>query len=112
MQLKDYYLRFKSKEEALEVFSKIPDHTYEYESEIKVVSDSRNFSIFEVGILYTDPVYEITESGEMITIKQPIQKEGYHYNYRIVWGEGEEIPLPKELENYVGHPKTPKSMFF
>lgn len=112
MELKDYYLKFKSKEEAIKVFSTIPGHTYEDESEVKIVTDTKTFSIWEVGILYTDGVYDTSDTGEFITIKPPIPKEGYHFNYRIVWGQGEEIPLPEQLEPYVGYPKTPKTTFF
>jgi DNA-directed RNA polymerase subunit H (RpoH/RPB5) len=111
---KDYYLRFKSKEEAIQVFSLIPDHTYVSENdELEIVSQTQTFAILEVGKIYNnDGVYEYNKDGEMIVISSPTPMKGYHYNYRLVWGQGEEIPFPEVLTPYSKTPKTPSATIF
>lgn len=115
--LTDYFLKFASKEEAIQVFSTIPEHTYTpYNPEtnepldtLEVTSQTETFAIDEVGILYEDDgVYG--EEGNVIT--PPTQIEGYHYNYRTVYGSKPEIPLPTELEPYLVTPQTPQRTFF
>jgi hypothetical protein len=115
--LTDYFLKFSSKEQALQVFSTIPEHTYTpYNPEtnqplntLEVTQQTETFAIDEVGILYNnDGVYD--ETGFVIT--SPTQKDGYHYNYRIVYGNRPEIPLPVELEPYLVYPNNPQRTFF
>ena len=101
----DYFLKFNSKDEAMQVFSSIPDHTYDGQ----IVEQTENFAIDEVGILYEDDaVYN--NAGEIIV--PPTQINGYHDNYRIVYGNKEEPPLPVELEPFLVTPETPKQTFF
>jgi hypothetical protein len=113
----DYFLKFASKEEALQVFSTIPEHTYTpYNLEtnepldtLEITQQSETFAIDEVGVLYEDDgVY--SEDGEVITA--PTQIIGYHYNYRTVYGNKPEIPLPSELEPYLVTPEHPQRTFF
>lgn len=113
----DYFLKFPSKQEALEVFSTIPGHTFTpYNSQnetpsdiLEVVQQTETFAIDEVGVLYEDDgVY--SEDGEVIT--PPTQIPGYHYNYRIVYGNKPEIPLPQELTSYLVTPENPQREFF
>jgi len=113
----DYFLKFASKEEALQVFSTIPEHTHtSYNPEtnepldsLEITTQTETFAIDEVGILFNgDGVY--SEVGEVIT--PPTQIEGYHYNYRTVYGNKPEIPLPNELEDYVVTPQNPQRTFF
>jgi hypothetical protein len=104
----DYFLKFASKEQAIQVFSTIPGHTFEEQKSIQVVEQTENFAIDEVGILYeNNAVYN--NIGELITL--PTQIEGYHYNYRIVFGNREEPPLPTELEPFLVTPETPHRIF-
>lgn len=79
-----------------------------------VITQTPNAAIDEIGIIYNnDAVYEINpETGEPITTSPPTQKEGYHYNYRIVWGQLEEIPLAEVLTPYVVTPENPVRKFF
>jgi hypothetical protein len=113
----DYFLKFASKEEALQVFSTIPEHTHtSYNPEtnqpldtLEITTQTETFAIDEVGILFNgDGVY--SEVGEVIT--PPTQIEGYHYNYRTVYGNKPEILLPNELEDYVVTPQNPQRTFF
>lgn len=121
--LTDYFLKFASKEEALKVFSMIPEHTfvpYDLETNqpldtIEITQQTETFAIDEVGILYNDDgVYgdPDPETGEIVVITPPTQIEGYHYNYRIIYGNKPEIPLPSELEAYLVTPQTPQRTFF
>ena len=119
----DYFLKFASKEEALQVFSTIPEHTYTpYNPEtnqpldtLEVSSQTETFAIDEVGVLYEDDgVYSDPdpETGEITVITPPTQIIGYHYNYRTVYGNKPEIPLPVELEPYLVTPENPQRTFF
>ena len=112
----DYFLKFSSKEEALQVFSTIPEHTYTPHNPetnqpldtLEVSSQTETFAIDEVGVLFNnDGVY--SEDGEVITA--PTQITGYHYNYRTVYGNKPEIPLPVELEPYLVVPQNPQRTF-
>lgn len=113
----DYFLKFASKEEAIQVFSTIPEHTFTpYNPEtnerldtLEVTQQTENFAIDEVGILYEDDA-EYSEDGEVITA--PTQIEGYHYNYRIVYGNKPEISLPPELTPHLVTPQNPQRTFF
>lgn len=118
----DYFLKFASKEQAIEVFSTIPEHTYTpYDMQtnqpletLEVTSQTETFAIDDVGILYNnDGVYGTDpETGMPIVITPPTQIDGYHYNYRTVYGNKPEIPLPVELESYLVNPKNPQRKFF
>lgn len=99
------------------MFSTIPEHTHtSYNPEtnepldsLEITTQTETFAIDEVGILFNgDGVY--SEVGEVIT--PPTQIEGYHYNYRTVYGNKPEIPLPNELEDYVVTPQNPQRTFF
>jgi hypothetical protein len=104
MILTDYFLKFASRDRARQVFSSIREHTYEGE----IVQQTETFAIDEVGILYNDDA--VFSNGEITT--PPTQIEGYHYNYRIVYRNKSEIPLPTELEPYLVAPETPQRTFF
>ena len=109
--LKDYFLKFPSKQEAIQVFSKISNHTYilDDDEETTTIQQSQNFAIDDIGILYEDDaVY--SEDGTVIT--SPTEINGYHYNYRVVYGNKPEIPLPSELEPYLVTPENPQRTFF
>jgi hypothetical protein len=120
--LTDYFLKFASKEEAIQVFSTIPEHTYTpYDPEtneplhtLEITSQSETFAIDEVGVLYEDDgVYETNlETGEITVVTPPIQIDAYHYNYRVLYGNGPETPLPVELEPYLVSPENPQRNFF
>lgn len=121
--LSDYSLKFSSKEEALQVFSSIPEHTYTpYDPEtnqpldtLEITTQTETFSIDEVGIIYkNDAVYSDPdpETGEITLISPQTQIKGYHYNYRTVYGNKPPIPLPVELEPYLVTPKNPQRTFF
>lgn len=113
----DYFLKFSSKEEALQVFSTIPEHTYTpYDPEtnvpletLEVSSQTETFAIDEVGVLYNnDGVY--SEDGEVTA--PPTQIPGYHYNYRTVYINKPQAPLPPQLGPYLVTPQTPQRTFF
>lgn len=112
----DYFLKFASKEEAVQVFSTIPEHTYtpyDFETNqplntLEIVQQTNTFSIDEVGEIYKGGTYD--EEGNVI--EPPTKLEGYHYNYRVNYGNQPEIPLPVELEPYLVTPKKPKRTFF
>ncbi len=113
----DYFLKFASKEEALQVFSTIPEHTHtSYDPEtntpldtLEVTSQTETFTIDEVGVLFkNDGVYS-EDTLELIT--PPTQIPGYHYSYRTVYGNKPEIYLPNELEDYAATPQNPKRIF-
>jgi hypothetical protein len=113
--LKDYFLKFNSKDEALQVFSSIPGHTFTPYDEnnnslpLQVVQQTETFAIDEVGIIYNDDgVYD--DSFEQISA--PTVKTGYHYNYRMVFGNLPETPIPSELESFLVTPKKPSREFF
>ena len=119
----DYFLKFASKEEALQVFSTIPEHTYTpYDLEtnqpldtLEVSSQTETFAIDEVGVLFKDDgVYSDLdpETGEIAVITPPTQIIGYHYNYRTVCGNKPPSPLPVELEPYLVVPRNPQRTFF
>jgi hypothetical protein len=114
--LKDYYLKFASKEEALEVFSSISEHTITnpQTQEVTVSQGNGTFAIDEVGVIYNnDAVFSTDqETGEITLVTPATSVEGYHYNYRIVFGNNEEIPLPTELEPYIVTPQTPVRVWF
>jgi hypothetical protein len=114
--LKDYYLKFASKEEAAEVFSSIPDHTFTNPEteEVTISQGNGTFAIDEVGVIYNDDaVYETNEeTGEITLVTPATAVEGYHYNYRIVFGNHPEIPLPEELQPYAVEPNTPSRVWF
>jgi len=113
----DYFLKFSSKEEALQVFSTIPEHTYTpYNPEtnqpldtLEVSSQTETFAIDEVGVLYNNDGVYSEDNLEVIT--PPTQIIGYHYNYRTVYGNKPEIPLPVELEPYLVVPQNPQRTF-
>lgn len=118
----DYFLRFSSKEEAIQVFSTIEGHTHNsYNPEtnqvldtLEITTQTETFAIDEVGVLYNDDgVYETNpETGDFTVITPPTLIDGYHYNYRTNYGNQPEIPLPVELEPYLATPKKPKKTFF
>ena len=97
----DYFLKFSSKEEALQVFSTIPEHTYtppldpsSPPAQISVRAQTETFAIDEVGVLFNnDGVY--SEDGEVTT--PPTQIPGHHYNYRTVYINKPQAPLPPQL---------------
>jgi hypothetical protein len=106
MTYTDYFLKFPSKQQAVQVFSTISDHI---SPENEIVDQTEHFAIDEVGVLFEDDaVYD--ENGNLIT--PPTQIDGYHYNYRILYGNKPEIPLPVELESYLVHPEPPQRTFF
>ena len=113
----DYFLKFSSKEEALQVFSTIPEHTYTPHNPetnqpldtLEVVKQTEIFAIDEVGVLFNnDGVY--SEDGEVTT--PPTQIPGYHYNYRTVYINKPQAPLPPQLGPYLVTPQTPQRTFF
>ena len=121
--LSDYSLKFSSKEEALQVFSTIPEHTYTpYDPEtnqpldtLAVTSQTETFAIDDIGVIYkNDAEYSEPdpETGEITLISPPTQIKGYHYNYRTIYGNKPPIPLPVELEPYLVTPKNPRHVFF
>lgn len=78
-----------------------------------IITQTPNAAIDEVGVIYTEGVYETNEeTGEIIEITPAEPLEGYHYNYRIVWGQAEEIPLADNLVSYLVTPQQPVRRFF
>lgn len=78
-----------------------------------IITQTPNAAIDEVGVIYTQGVYETNEeTGEIIEITPAEKLEGYHYNYRIVWGQAEEIPLADNLIPYIAAPNHPSRQFF
>jgi hypothetical protein len=76
------------------------------------IDQTPNAAIDVGGTIYTDGVYETNESGEVITVTPQEPLEGFHINYRIVWGEAEEIPLAENLISYMVSPQQPVRQFF
>jgi hypothetical protein len=106
MTYNDYFLKFASRQQALQVFSTIPEHI---DQENEIVEQSETFAIDEVGILYEDDaVYD--NEGNIIT--PATQIDSYHYNYRTLYGNKPEIFLPVELEPYLVTLETPQRTFF
>lgn len=120
--ISDYFLKFASKEEAIQVFSTIPEHTYTpYDPEtneplntLEITTQTETFAIDEVGVLYkNNGVYETnSETGEITVVTPPTQLKGYHCNYRTIYGNKPPIPLPVELEPYQVTPPNPQRTFF
>jgi hypothetical protein len=106
MTYTDYFLKFPSKQQAIQVFSTIPNHVDGNTGE--PVTQTENFAIDQVGILYNDDAI-INENGFIVT--PPTKKDGYHYNYRIVYGNKPESPLPSQLQPYLVHPEHPQRVF-
>lgn len=79
-----------------------------------VIDQTPTAAIDEVGVIYNnDAVYETNEeTGEVILISPATPREGYHYNYRIIWGQLEEIPLPGIMTSYAAKPRNPIRKFF
>lgn len=78
-----------------------------------IITQTPNAAVDEVGVIYNEGVYETNEeTGEIIEITPPEPLEGYHYNYRIVWGQAEEIPLADNLVSYLVAPNHPSRQFF
>lgn len=106
--IKDYFLKFNSKSEALQVFSTIPGHTYtpydenNHSSPLEIVQQTETFAIDEVGIIYDIPDQ----------ISPPIAKTGYHYNYRMILKNQPETSIPSELLSFLVTPKSPYREFF
>lgn len=102
--IKDYFLKFISKSEALQVFSTIPGHTYTPYDEnnhslpLEIVQQTETFAIDELGIIY-DNFNQTT-------------KNGYHYNYRMIFKNQPETSIPFELESFLVTPKSPYRDFF
>jgi hypothetical protein len=112
--LKDYFLKFNSKDEALQVFSSIPGHTYTpYDANnnplpLEITQQTETFAIDEVGVIYNeDGVYNNFENISLPTIKP-----GYHYNYRMVFGNLPETSIPSELERFLVTPQQSFREFF
>ena len=114
----DYFLKFSSKEEALQVFSTIPEHTYTPHNPetnqpldtLEVVKQTEIFAIDEVGVFYNnDGVYN-EDTLELTT--PPTQIPGYHYNYRTVYINKPQAPFPPQLGLYLVTPQTPQRTFF
>ena len=114
--LKDYYIKFASKEEALGVFSSIPNHatTHPETGAVTISSGTETFAIDEVGVIYNDDaVFETDEETGKLTLVTPATAiDGYHFNYRIIFGNHEEIPLPEQLQPYTVEPNTPVRVWF
>jgi hypothetical protein len=113
--LKDYFLKFNSKDEALQVFSSIPGHTYiPYDVSnnplpLEITQQTETFALDEVGVIYNDDgVYD----ASFQQISSPTAKTGYHYNYRMVFGNLPETSIPSELESFLVSPKQPFREFF
>jgi hypothetical protein len=113
--IKDYFLKFNSKDEAMQVFSSISGHTYipydENNNKLPLVitQQTETFAIDEVGIIYNDDgVYD--DSFQQIS--SPTTKAGYHYNYRMIFGNLPETPIPSELESFLVTPNQPSREFF
>lgn len=102
--IKDYFLKFNSKSEALQVFSTISGHTYtpynanNHPLPLEIVQQTETFAIDEVGII-------INNSNQTT-------KTGYHYNYRMILKNQPETPIPSELINFIVSPKSPHKEFF
>lgn len=77
------------------------------------IDQTPNAAIDVIGTIYTEGEYEFNEeTQEVITITEPEALEGFHLNYRIVWGSKEEIPLPVGLTSYTVTPEQPVRQFF
>jgi hypothetical protein len=119
----DYYLKFSTKEEA---FSALKDAGYprvndegfgvfipagytsqDEEGNEFIVSATHDFCIDEVGIIYKGGKWEPNENGEIITIEEPVQLDGWHINIRILSGDIAETLRPYVISN----PVTPYRIF-
>lgn len=90
----DYYLRFTTEEEALQAF-KDADYTAQNENGKEfVITATHQVCIDLIGTIYRGGKWEPTESGETITIEEPIKLEGYHANVRILSGDIAETLRP------------------
>jgi hypothetical protein len=123
----DYYLKFSSKEEA---FAALKDAGYtsvhkdtqwevivvdgeeeiiaigEEEKEF-IISATHEYCIDEVGTIYKGGKWEPNESGEMITIEEPVKLDGWHINIRMLSGD-----IAETLKDFViDNPKTPYRIF-
>lgn len=68
MTYTDYFLKFNSKEEAVRIFSSIPDHSYvDMSGQISITQQTENFAIDEVGVLYEDDAVYDLNTGRTIT---------------------------------------------
>lgn len=77
------------------------------------IDQTPNAAIDIIETIYTEGQYEYNqETGEFTILVEPVALDGYHINYRIVWGNEEEIPLAVGLTSYVVTPQQPVRQFF
>jgi hypothetical protein len=103
----DYYLKFSSQEEA---FAALKDAGYTFadeEGKEFIISATHQYCVDEVGTIYKGGKWEPNESGEMITIEEPVKLDGWHINVRILSGD-----IAETLKDFViDNPKTPYRIF-
>ena len=95
-------------------------YTYYEEEPVAIATYTKGFvdqtptaAIDIIGTIYKEGEYEFDEeTQEVITITEPEALEGFHINYRIVWGNQEEIPLVGFLTSYCVSPQPPIRQFF
>jgi|694.fasta_scaffold03774_12 autonomous glycyl radical cofactor GrcA len=103
----DYYLKFSSQEEA---FAALKDAGYtsaDEEGKEFIISATHQYCVDEVGTIYKGGKWEPNESGEMITIEEPVKLDDWHINVRILSGD-----IAETLKDFViDNPKTPYRIF-
>lgn len=103
----DYYLKFTTKEEAFQAFKEAGYTSQDEEGKEFVISATHSYCVDLVGDIYKGGKWELNESGEIITIEEPVKLEGYHANVRILSGDIAETLRPFVIDN----PTTPYRIF-
>lgn len=104
----DYYLRFASEEEAFQEFQKAGYTAKDENDKEYIITATHDYCVDVVGIIYKGGKWEFNEeTGERITIEEPVKLEGYHANVRILKGDIAE----NLLEYQIKAPKHPNRIF-
>ena len=115
----DYYLKFSSREEALsalkvagytmprEQIYEIDENLTAYQDEDFIISATHQYCVDEVGTIYKGGKWEPNESGEIVVIEEPVKRDGWHINIRILNGD-----IAENLKDFViDNRKTPYRIF-
>lgn len=104
----DYYLRFTSEEEAFQAFQEAGYTAKDENDKEYIISATHEYCVDLVGTIYKGGKWEINEeTGEMITVEEPVKLDGYHANVRILRGDIAE----NLLEYQIKAPKKPYRIY-
>lgn len=103
----DYYLRFPTEADAFDTLQGAGYTAIDENGRAFIISATHSYCIDEIGIIYKDGQWEFNENGEMITIEEPVQVDGWHVNIRILRDDISENLRPFVIDT----PNTPYRIF-